>query len=315
MAQISLNTRVKPQAEELTRRGRLFSNERSMREQPYPEGRSFSFSDALRFLMKAGMIKRVMSSLNRSISLIKTTADTAKNQLNTSDYNELESLFNDLGVDSYGFLELDEQSVFAGQGIPYRFAIVITINMDKVAFKCTPSMEAQLEVMKIYGDTGKAVNKITKFLRDRGYNAAPNHSMGGNIDYCKAGMNAGLGYIGRHGMLITTKNGPCHRSAVVYTDISNLHEHFPKQEDHSWIAEFCASCGRCIKKCPTDAILEEASVDQYGNVTSIDYDLCCKGFNKYGCGVCITECLFTKYGYEKNHSQYQLKKKKNQQPS
>lgn len=256
-----------------------------------------------------------MSSLNRSIRLIKETVDSDKDHISTEDYNELESLFNDLGVDSYGFLEVDEQSVFSGQGIPYHYAIVITINMDKVAFKCTPSMEAQLEVMKIYGDTGWAVNGIAEFLRDKGYNAAPNHSMGGNIDYCKAGMNAGLGYIGRHGMLITPENGPCHRSAVIYTDIQNLHEHFPRQEDHSWIAEYCSTCGKCIRKCPTQAILEEASIDQYGNVTSIDYDLCCKGFNEYGCGICISECPFTTQGYDKIHTRYQLKKQNKQKQS
>lgn len=312
MVPISLNNKVKPQAEELTRLGKMFSNECSMEEQPYPEGRSFSFSDGLRLLMQAGMIKRVMTSLNQSIRMIKETVDSDQVHMSTEHYNELRSLFKDLGVDSYGFLELDEQSVFSGQGIPYRFAIVIAINMDHGAFKNTPSMEAQLEVMKVYGDTGWAVNGIAGFLRDKGYNAAPNHSMGGNIDYCKAGMNAGLGYIGRHGMLIKPENGPCHRSAVIYTDIQNLHEHFPGQKDHSWIAEYCSTCGRCIKKCPTQAILEEASVDQYGNVTSIDYELCCKGFEKYGCGVCITECPFNIQGYEKVYARYQSKKKEKQ---
>lgn len=88
-------------------------------------------------------------------------------------------------------------------------------------FETAPSMEAQIEVMRVYGETGKAVNKISKYLRENGYNAVSNHSMGGSIDYCKAGMIAGLGYIGRHGMLMTPQNGSCHRSAIVYSDIEN----------------------------------------------------------------------------------------------
>ncbi|MFA9392137.1 MAG: 4Fe-4S binding protein [Prolixibacteraceae bacterium] len=52
-----------------------------------------------------------------------------------------------------------------------------------------------------------------------------------------------------------------------------------------WIAEFCSTCGMCIKNCPTKAILENPIIDKFGNVTSIDYDKCCEGFSQYGCGV------------------------------
>ncbi len=295
---MDLNKKVRPQAELLTKIASVYSNERSMHEQPYPSEKQMSFRDILKLLFNAGKLVKVMSSINRSIKLIRQTSKQTKKLLSEKVFSELLILLQKHKVDSYGFAEIDGPSVFKEKGIPYNYALVIAINMDANEFVNAPSMDAQIEVIRIYGDTGTAVNEITEFLRNKGYNAAPNHSMGGNIDYCKAGMNAGLGYIGRHGMLITPENGACHRSAIVYTDIENLGNYIRSKQDHCWIAEYCSSCGKCIKKCPTKAILPKAHIDRYGNVTSIDYDKCCAGFKEYGCGVCIEVCPFTSIGYE-----------------
>jgi NAD-dependent dihydropyrimidine dehydrogenase PreA subunit len=248
----------------------------------------------------------------KSINLIKTTHVATKTKLSETDFEKLQNLITDLNIASYGFLEIKPEQVFKNKGVPYKFALFITINMDKKIFETAPSMGAQIEVMRVYGETGNAVNTITKFLRTNGFNAVPNHSMGGSIDYCKAGMIAGLGYIGRHGMLMTPENGSCHRSALVYTDIENLADFINTKNDHSWIEDFCSTCGKCIKKCPTNAILEKPKIDEYRNVTSINYDKCCDGFKKYGCGICIKECPFTKTGYEKIYYNYVNKTTKRQ---
>jgi epoxyqueuosine reductase len=306
---MDLNDIVKPQDVALTKIAKVFPSEKSVKKQPYAKGKTFRGKDVLKILSNIGRLIRLIKSLNKSVKLIKSTDITApsKAKISKPDFDRLKILMEELSIVSYGYLKIVPDYVFQDKGLPFKNALIITINMDKQTFETAPSMEAQIEVMRVYGETGRAVNKISEFLRKNGYNAVPNHSMGGSVDYCKAGMNAGLGYIGRHGMLMTPENGSCHRSALVYTDIENLGTFIEKKSDHSWIAEFCSNCGKCIKKCPTNAIFEKPKIDSFGNVMSIDYDKCCEGFKTYGCGVCIKECPFTKIGYEKIHHNYMRK--------
>ncbi|MFZ5945794.1 MAG: 4Fe-4S binding protein [Bacillota bacterium] len=278
---MDLNDIVRPQDEALKDNAAIVSSEKSATKRLYPKDKRFSFRDIIKLLKNFNKIKRTMPSLYRTIKLIKKGRISDKRVMQKEEFAELDQLMKKLGVDSYGWLEVDSDRVFKGKGIPYKNAIIITIRMDKNEFKYAPSMEGQIEVMRVYGETGVAANEITELLRQKGFNASPNHSLGGSIDYCKAGMDAGLGYIGRHGMLITPENGACHRSAVIYTDIENLSDFISFIDNHKWIADFCASCGKCIKKCPTGAIYETTKINEYGQVTSIDYDKCCSGFKNY----------------------------------
>ncbi|MFI3284692.1 MAG: hypothetical protein R3Y57_06380 [Erysipelotrichaceae bacterium] len=161
-----------------------------------------------------------------------------------------------------------------------------------------------IEVMKVYGDTGVACLKLSDYLRNLHFAAIPNHSLGGNIDYTKAAYKANLGFIGKHGMLITPKNGPCNRLSIVYTNIENLAEFLPAKEDYSWAASFCAQCKKCVRSCPYQAIYEEAIIDENGHVSCISNQKCGSGFAEYGCAICIAACPFTSVGYKTIKSKF-----------
>lgn len=120
---------------------------------------------------------------------------------------------------------------------------------------------------------------------------------------------AGIAVTGRHSMAITKNNGPCHRIAVVYTNIENLNEVIAnKDDDMLWIKGFCQKCGKCQRKCPTGAIMQESAVLDGTNPTRIDYDKCCKGFVNYGCGICIKECPLSDGNYAKIKESFQKSK-------
>jgi epoxyqueuosine reductase len=164
----------------------------------------------------------------------------------------------------------------------------------------SPSIDSQAEVGRVYGVTGNASNKVTTLLESLGYGAMPSHSLGGVIDYTKLGYLAGLGCIGRHGLLIEPTAGSNHRLGAVFTNISNLDEYFDNTNEHMWIQDFCAKCGKCIRKCPVDAINQEPSTNENGYTTCIDYKMCGVEFgDKYGCNICVAVCPFTTVGYEK----------------
>jgi ferredoxin len=296
---MNLNDLTRPHDIHLAENAVLFSNKKSISKRSYPDGKHFSPGDIVKLFGKFGYMLKSMGSLQSNLRLIKRKTNFSRNSITSENWKKLEIRMRQLGVDSYGWLRLDEEDVYQGKGIPYTHALIITINMDAKIFKTVPSMDGQLEVMRVYGETGEAVNQISRLLRKLHYNAVPNHSMGGAIDYAKAGVKAGIGAMGRHGMLITPEAGACHRSAIVYTDIKNLGDYIPPQEDHSWVSEFCAHCGKCIRSCPTGAIYENPEEDEYGNVSAVEYEKCSAGFAEYGCGICIRACPFTSVGYEK----------------
>lgn len=296
---MDLNDIVNPQDVEMQKKARIFSNEGSITKRKYPKGRKFTLLDILRLISKLQKVSLTIRSLFKTIKLIKSHNHSGNHIISEKEFENLLALMKKCQVSSFGMVHIESSRVYAGKGVPYEYGLLITVDMDREEFKNAPSMDGQIEVMTIYGKTGRAVNRISEYLRSLGLNAVPNHPLGGSIDYAKAGMDAGLGYIGRHGMLIKPENGACHRSAIVYTDIENLGDYVKKGDDHSWIRRYCEECGACIRKCPTEAIRESAIVDKYGNVNSIDYEKCCEGFEKYGCAVCIKECPFTKMGYEK----------------
>lgn len=53
---------------------------------------------------------------------------------------------------------------------------------------------------------------------------------------------------------------------------------------HEWIEDFCLKCGRCIRKCPAEAIYKEPILHESGIITHIDGDKCFTEFaGNYGC--------------------------------
>lgn len=111
-------------------------------------------------------------------------------------------------------------------------------------------------------------------------------------------MHAGLGWQGRHGMLITPKFGPQVRIAAFFTNIQNLP--FSTENTHIWIDIWCQKCSRYIRSCPSSAILEKKIEKSGERRTCIDVKKCfpyC--LENYGYSVCIKECEFNISGYDK----------------
>jgi epoxyqueuosine reductase len=148
-------------------------------------------------------------------------------------------------------------------------------------------------VFGTYDDLGKAVNKITEFLRDHGYAAQADHPLGGLVLFPPLAQKAGIGWVGKHGLLITPEFGPRVRLAAVYTNIGNLP--FAESNIHGWIEDYCKICGKCVQQCPPKAILDESVTHETGRTTHISQQDCFEYFAQYyGCSVCVKVCPFSK---------------------
>lgn len=155
------------------------------------------------------------------------------------------------------------------------------------------------EPTKIYAFHYKRANslldwiaiKLSNFIQDNGYSALPipaSHVedwqlQRGAVSHKMVGHLAGLGYIGRSGLLVNPRFGAQVRYTTVLTN-------FPLKTDEPKHSN-CGDCCECIAVCPVKAIKKD--------VSALDLKACrelLKTFaNKAGighsiCGICVKVC-------------------------
>ena len=206
-----------------------------------------------------------------------------------------------LGIDLLGFAPVDEDLMFekdhiGGIEVLYENAIVLGMEMDYEAINTAPKPPAGIESLNIYAELGEATNKLTNFIRSKGYRAIGCHPLGGPILYPAMAVKAGLGKIGKQGLLITKKFGPRQRLSLISVNINNL----PEEPHEDFVIDsYCNKCKRCVNLCPVNAIYDEPIYNENGTATRIDGEKCIEYFYETtGCSVCIKECPFHKIGYK-----------------
>lgn len=243
------------------------------------------------------LLFRCLFEAKKSYKKLKVSS-TGKKEIDTETLDELKTYMKSLNILDIGFTVVPRRFIFKGKGILYPNAIVITMEMVKDKISTTPSVEASKEIFRTYKELGIIVNKTAKFLKSRGYNVQAGPALGGDVNYPLLAEKAGLGCVGKHGLLITPSSGPSLRIAAVYTDIENLP--YTDQSEHLWIKEFCDTCNVCVKKCPAQAIYKESQILSDGSKVCIDYKKCAVPFSKdHGCTLCVKNCTFFKENYNK----------------
>ncbi len=241
---------------------------------------------------------KTVREMKKSYRSVTRNPQLGKTLLSTADLRELKQFARDLGAEDIGFTRVEPTMIFKDKKILFEYAIVLTMEMKKVAIDLAPSTKAQAEIFRTYLGLGVIVNKIADFLRNKGYNAQAGPALGGDVNYSLLAQQAGLGAIGKHGLLITPALGPSLRLAAVYTDIENL----PLNEtnEHLWISSFCAKCNKCVRSCPAGAIYQDTTVFDDNSQQHIDYKKCAVPFSQqYGCTICVKECVFYNHDYYK----------------
>ncbi len=136
------------------------------------------------------------------------------------------------------------------------------------------------------------------FLQQRGYDAYPiptsqtvdqtNHL--GHLSHKLVATRAGLGWIGKSSLLVTSKFGPRVRLTSVLTNA-------PLLPGKPVTESLCRDCKACVKACPMDAIRGNNWTINAERAELLDIDRCAKkidqGKVEFGapvCGVCIQAC-------------------------
>jgi epoxyqueuosine reductase len=241
-------------------------------------------------------ILKTIVNIKKSYKSIKRNPLPAKRNINSEVLKVFEDNAKRLGCSQIGYTKVPREFIFSNEVILFDNAIVLTMEMKKNQMKKAPSISTSMEVWRAYAGLGKIVNKLAKNLRKNGFAAQPGPALGGETNYTYLAQKAGLGYLGKHGLLISKGNGPSTRIAVIYTNIENLP--FTDSDDYSWIPDFCEGCNRCVRTCPAQAIFKETQILDNGGKRHIDYKKCAIPFStSAGCSVCIKECTFFNSDY------------------
>lgn len=171
----------------------------------------------------------------------------------------------------------------------HKYAVVFAVEMEEDTINRAPALGAALETTKGYVQ-GAMIGMILSYaIRELGY-PARNH-MDGN--YLLPGTfvaeKAGLGEIGRMGLLITKEYGPRIRLGIVTTDL----ELVPDERVDFGLKDFCLVCKKCIRTCPGKSINDGPGeiiegIRRWKN----DPESCFKVWQNIGtdCGICLTSC-------------------------
>ena len=107
---------------------------------------------------------------------------------------------------------------------------------------------------------------------------------------------AGLGWRGRHGLVVHPAHGSFFFLAAVITSI-------PLDADAP-VTDHCGSCTACVDACPTDAIVASRSVDSRKCISYVsieastplqDADAALLGGHVFGCDICQDVCPFNRF--------------------
>ncbi len=210
------------------------------------------------------------------------------------------------GADLVGICRVDERWVYSHDrsGDPvvipaaYRNAIVIGIAMDRDAVMTSPAYESAAATGVGYSRMAFAIASVAEFLRNLRYGAIP---MGNDTALSiPLAVNAGLGRLGRNGLLITPEYGPCVRLCKVFTDLPLA----PDGPIDFGLTEICVDCRRCADACEGGAIstarepsFEVACPSNNPGILrwAVDADRCYDFWirNTAACSNCIAACPFT----------------------
>jgi hypothetical protein len=176
-------------------------------------------------------------------------------------------------------------------------AVVMAVEMDEIGIATSPEAPSAAATGLGYSKMAFLAQSLAEFIRNLGYMALP----AGNDTALSVplAIDAGLGQLGRNGLLITPEYGPRVRLCKVFTDL-------PLENDKPidfGVTEFCRNCQLCAEACKADAISQQpeptwktscksnnpGSLKWYVNGEKC-YNFWCE--NGIDCSTCISICPF-----------------------
>jgi len=177
--------------------------------------------------------------------------------------------------------------------LDHRHAIAFTVEMDLQLVGTAPAAPTLLESARQYANAAGIAVQLANWIRAMGYPARAHIDGNYRIVAPLVARDAGLGEIGRMGLLMTPDLGPRVRLGVVTTDLPLLPD-APRYSPP--VLDFCRMCRKCADNCPVRAIPtgDRAEIDSALR-WRIDQDLCYRYWCITGtdCARCVAVCPYS----------------------
>lgn len=177
--------------------------------------------------------------------------------------------------------------------LPHTHALAFTVEMRNIPLQQGPGAAAVMESAREYAEAAGIAVQLAAFLRLLGASARAHIDENYRVICPLVARDAGLGEIGRFGLLITPELGPRVRLAVVTTD--RVLEPDAYVPDRS-VIDFCTFCTKCADICPAGAVPTGGRERNNGALRwKIDADACYRYWNTVGtdCGRCMATCPYS----------------------
>jgi len=208
------------------------------------------------------------------------------------------------GAKDVGVAELEPAHVYThiGRGtgtwgseikLNHRWALAFTVEMDHRAMAQAPEAPVVAESARQYVESAKIAIQLAIVIRDQGWPARAHTDGNYRVIAPLVARAAGLGEIGRMGLLMTPRLGPRVRIGVVTTDIPLVPG---APGDDLSVLDFCAICKKCATNCPVGAIPEGERIEMdHGRRWVIDDETCFRYWNAVGtdCATCMKVCPYS----------------------
>ncbi len=262
-------------------------------------------------------LKPVNKTLNRAISntenanknyrlIDEERSDISDKKVSTRMVKKAARWF---GADLVGICEIDGRWLYTEAAIKenpspqeisreYRYAVVLAFEMDYNLIRYFNTQISESAVSIGYSRMAVTNAHFATFIRDLGFKAI---ECGNDTTLSiPMAMQAGLGELGRNGLLITPEFGPRVRISKILTDLPLLAD---KPIDFG-VTEFCTVCKKCAYKCPSRSIMTGARTAEAKNKSNAAGELkwpvngeTCRIYwsqRKIPCSSCIATCPYNK---------------------
>jgi len=176
--------------------------------------------------------------------------------------------------------------------LPHANAISLAVGISPRLLQTGPVLSEVVEIMRVYVRAATIAVTLAEYIRALGYPARAHIVSNYQVLCIPIAIEAGMGGLGRHGLMITKELGSALKLATVTTDLPLVHD-LPRDVG---IEEFCADCSICAETCPSGAISRGARTLVRGvEKWAINPEACFGVWNETGtdCGVCVACCPWT----------------------
>ncbi len=175
----------------------------------------------------------------------------------------------------------------------HKYAIAFTVEMEKDFTSTGPGAPVVMESAQQYMNSGSIAVQLAQCIRNLGYEARA-HIDGNYEVVCPVvARDAGIGEIGRMGLLMTPRLGPRVRLAIVTTNLPLITN---DRNANPTVHDFCEICKKCAEVCPSNAISSEPKKEINGiKRWQISQEKCFSYWCTSGtdCGRCMSTCPYS----------------------